>query len=152
MAGSNGSFDANAFRTAIREAMLMGQPNDPADQTTFVWLEKDVFAAEGPGPETDPYDWTATPTSETPAHQTVQVNCAVEFQVGSVDGEPMGAFDASRATLTLLDEDWAQVQAVGPDPDQVLLGGITYVIEPPGAVPSGLFDVTVWQLRVSARA
>jgi hypothetical protein len=152
MGGTNASFSAADFRSAIQTAMLMGQPNDVADQTTFVWLEKDVFAAEGYGPETDPYDWTATPTSETPAQHMVQVNCAVEFQPGTIDGEPMGAFDASRATLTLLDVDWAQVQAVGPDPDQVLIGGITYVIDPPGAVPSGLFDVTVWQLRVSARA
>jgi hypothetical protein len=151
MAGTNAAFDANAFRTAIRSAMLMGQPNDPADQVTFVWLEKDTFAAEGYGPETDPYDWTATPTTVVPARQTIQVNCAVEFQPGNMDGEPMGPFDANRATLTLLDEDWALVSGP-PTADQVLIGGIVYVIDPPGGVPSGLFDVTVWQLRVSARA
>lgn len=149
MAGSNAAFDANGFRDAIRQAMVMGQPNDPSDQVTFVWLEEETFAAEGPGTlAEDPYDWTSTPTSTVAARNVIQVNCAVEYQPGVIAGEPMGAFDASRATLTLLDEDWANVQGA----DQVLIGGITYVIDPPGGVPSGLFDVTVWQLRVSARA
>jgi hypothetical protein len=149
MAGSNAAFDPDAFRSAIRLAMVMGQPVDPAEQTTFVWLEEDTFAAEGPGPETDPYSWTATPTSTVAARRVIQVNCAVEFTRGtSLEGEAMGAFAPNSAVLTLLDEDWALVQ----DADEVLIGGNTYLIDAPGGTPSGLFDVTVWQLRVSARA
>jgi hypothetical protein len=130
--------------------MVMGQPVEAQQQATFVWLERDVYASEGPGSgSNDPYSWTATPTEVVEsAKQAVQVNCAVEFGFGAIAEEPMGAFDASRATLTLLDEDWALVEGA----DQVLLSGITYLIEPPGAVAFGLFDVTVYQLRVAARA
>jgi hypothetical protein len=151
MAGSNAAFNPDEFRAAIRQAMVMGQPTNPAEQTTFVWLEEDTFAAEGPGPETDPYDWTATPTTTVSTRKVVQVNCAVEFQRSEVAGEPagsMGGFSSSYATLTLLDEDWALVKGA----DEVLIGGNTYLIEAPGATPMGLFDVGVYQLRVTARA
>ena len=149
MAGSDAAFDPNGFRDAIRAAMVMGQPVDPAEQTTFVWLEEETFAAEGPGTLTeDPYDWTAAPTSTVATRKVVQVNCAVEFtRDTSLEGQAMGAFAANAAVLTLLDEDWAVVKGA----DQVLIGGNTYVVDAPGATPSGLFDVTVYQLRVTAR-
>jgi hypothetical protein len=60
----------------------------------------------------------------------------------------MGAFAPNSAVLTLLDEDWALVH----DADEVLIRGNTYLVDAPGGTPSGLFDVTVWQLRVSARS
>jgi hypothetical protein len=60
----------------------------------------------------------------------------------------MGGFDASRATLTLLDEDYELVKGA----TEVLISGNTFVLEPPGWVASGLFDCTVWQARVAARA
>jgi hypothetical protein len=149
MAGGNAAFSADEFRTAIREAMVMGQSNVPAEQTTFVWLEEDVFAAEGPGPETDPYDWEATPTSTVARRQVVQVNCAVEFARDvTVEGQAMGGFTSNAATLTLLDEDFALVKGA----DEVLIGGNTYLIDAPGASPVGLFDVTVYQLHVSLRS
>lgn len=153
MAGSNSGFSATAFRTAIQFAMKMGQPANVSQQVTFVWLEEDAFAVEGP--DRDPYDWTDSPAGiVSPATTYVQVNCAVEFAQGAVSGDAMGGFDASHMTLTILDTDWAKVLAANADasPSYVLYGEVTFDIDPPGAMPIGLFDVTVYQIHLSARA
>lgn len=144
-ADPTGAFNAADFRTAIRGVMTMGAPNAVNEQVTFLFAEKATYAAEGPGPAQDPYDWSATPTTDIAA-RTVMVPVAVEYAVGAVTAEGMGEFDFTRATLTLLDEDYAQVEGAS----QVLIGGNTFTIDPPGGVPFGLFDVTVYQIHCSA--
>lgn len=145
MAGSNSAFDATAFRTAIRSAMTMGLPGTTSERATFRWTPDKTFAtADGAG---KPYSWGATPTTTT-THADVQVPVAVEFSArpaGSLS-TVMGEFDTSRAVITVLDEDYADI--VGAD--LVLLGGNTYEIEFVGP-PMGLFDVTVYQLFCLAR-
>jgi hypothetical protein len=147
MAGADptGNFNSDQFRAAIQQAMVMGQPNSTSQQVTFVWLEQDTYSPQGP--DKDPYSWSQAPTAVTQASKTyVQVNCAVEMSVAPASGDSMGGFDPSHAVLTLLDVDYINVQGA----DQVLIGGHTYTIDPPGAVPFGLFDVTVFQLHCSA--
>lgn len=147
MAGTNSGFNAATVRTALHLAMTMGAPTDVSKQVTFVFLEEDTYSPESPVDE-DPYSWTQTPTTVTRAASTKIVPVAVEFATGAVTGDGMGEFDASRATLTILDTDWVQVSGA----DEVRIGGITYLIDAPGAMPIGLFDMTVWTLHLSARA
>lgn len=182
MAGvdATGAFNSAQFREAIQAAMLMGQPGSPSQQVTFIWLEQDFFdpggysiddsmiygvgsAGTGDSVETpldqlqdavqsldnNPYSWTQTVTTITQAAKSlIVVNCAVQYANGGLEGEAMGEFDSSHVTLTLLDVDYTQT--IGAS--RVTLGGYTYLIDAPGAIPSGLFDVTVWQYNCSALA
>lgn len=143
--GTSSGFNATQFRDAIHFAMGMGAPPAVSEQVTFLVPGHDTYAVADPAH--DPYDWTSTPTSTVPA-QSIVVPVAVTFVGGNVEGDALGVFDASRVALTLLDVDWQQVSAA----TEVLVGGSHYVIDPPGAVPIGLFDVTVYELRASARS
>lgn len=146
MAGSDPNFDAGAFRTAIRAAMLMGAPLDPSSQVTFIFDEQATYNPEDP--DHNPYDYSssATPVTDV-ARRTVQVPSAVQFATAVVEGTPMGDFDATRAVLTLLDVDYALVA----NSSEVLIGNTHYVFDPPGWIPLGLFDVGVFQVHCSAR-
>lgn len=146
MAGTNAGFDANAFRSAIRLAMTMGAPTNPAEQVTFIWSERDTYAEADPGG--NPYTWEgpgATPTSTTP-QKTLTVPVAVQWGVGSLEGTAIGQFDSSRVTLTMLDEDYALVKGA----DSFEINGVHYGIDTI-APPIGLFDATVYQLIGTAR-
>lgn len=144
MAGTNAGFNAAQFRTAIKNAMHMGLPSDTTERATFKWMPVRAFSVEDPGSK--PYNWTSTPTSET-LHVDVQIDCAIEFvsrPAGSRD-TPVGQFDASRATLTVLDVDYPSIEGA----THVAIGGNTYEIQFVGP-PLGLFDVTVYQLYAEA--
>jgi hypothetical protein len=144
--GTPSGFNSADFRTAIRFAMNMGTPTDPAKQVTFLFPEVDVFAPHDPAAH--PYDWSSTPTAVTSPARQVTVLAAVSYGGPPlVEGTPMGQFDQEKLTLTLLDQDYALV--VGAT--EVLVGGVHYVIDPPGAMPVGLFDVTVYTLHATAR-
>jgi hypothetical protein len=143
--GSASGFNASDFRSAIRFAMTMGAPVNPAEQVTFIIAGQATYA--GADPAGDPYDWTTAPTTTVVA-QAIHVLAAVTF--GSeppVEGTAVGVFDASRISLTVLDEDYAPVR----NADEVIVGGVHYIIDPPGAVPVGLFDVTVYTIHATAR-
>jgi hypothetical protein len=143
MAGSNAAFDPAFFRDRIRFAMTMGAPVDPAMQVTFMWNPQRSFAA------TDragvPYDLRGTPTSDATPDPVV-VPVAVQYQPGAEDETDLGAFDTSKAVLTILDDDFARVATA----DYVLIGGDEYDIE--STVVLGLFDVSVHQMHVHARS
>ena len=145
MAGTNADFNATEFRTNIRNVMLMGTPTQTSEQATFQWTAEKSFSASDLGG--DPWDFAATPTS-TVTHADVQVPVAVEFTArpGASADEVAGHFDASRAVITILDEDYALVQGA----DLVVLGGNTYEVEFV-APPVGLFDVTVYTVYAIAR-
>lgn len=143
MVGTDPRFNAAAFRSAIKNTMRMAAPADVSDRATFRWRPARTYTYDDPASR--PYNWTATPVSETvPAD--VQVDVAVEFTGGSERQTALGQFDASKVTLTLLDEDYEQVRGA----DEVLLGGNTYEVDFV-APPIGLFDVTVYQVFCSAR-
>jgi hypothetical protein len=144
MAGSNPAFNAAAFRTAIRNTMTMGSPNNPAERATFRWKIEREFDIDDPAHK--PYDWTSTPTNEI-THPDVQVPVAVEFSArpSGSNQTQMGEFDTSRAVITILDEDYVKVQGA----DVILLGGNAYGIQFVGP-PMGLFEVTVYQIFCEA--
>jgi hypothetical protein len=134
-------FDADTFRKKIRQTMMMGLPEKVEDRPTFIWKIKDQFAVAAPSG--NPYNFAATPTVKDTAHPPVQIPIAVEYASTSgrtMGGSPIGEFDNTRVTITVLDEDYELV--IGAD--QVKLGGNTYNIEY-WAPPIGLFPVTTYQ-------
>lgn len=145
MAGTNTGFSADAFRDAIHFAMTMGSPTSEVARATFVWKTKDDFAsADNTG---SPWDWADTPTVDNSIENVTLTNVAVEYSpaLGDLTARSAGQFDNPGATLTLLDEEYAQV--VGAD--EVLLGGNTYVIDYVTQV--ALFEVDVYQIFCTAR-
>jgi hypothetical protein len=142
--GAIQGFDAAAFRTAIRAAMVMGAPLDTSQKTTFIFSDVSTYSPEDP--DNNPYDWTQTPVTEV-AERRVIVPAAVQYATAAVVGTTMGDFDATRAVITLLDVDYALVAGA----DLVLLGNTHYVLDPPGWIPLALFDVGVYQVHVTAR-
>jgi hypothetical protein len=143
MAGVDPSFDANFFRAQIQAVMQMGLPSATSDRPTFRWVTTHTYA---PGdPVNQPYNWGQGPVTTT-AHADVQVNCVVQFAERSPEGSAMGSFDASKAIITILDNDYALVKGA----NQVLLGGRTFDIVVVGP-PEGLFNVTIYSLYCIAR-
>lgn len=139
-------FDAATFRDSIQFAMNMGLPETASERCTFRWTPEKDYRIEDPGG--NPYDFTATNTpTNTVAPADVQVDAAVEFVSRSTlsQGTALGELNTPRATITLLDVDYALVEGA----DQVLLGGNTYDVDYV-APPVGLFEVTIYQIHCSA--
>lgn len=138
-------FDADGFRDAIKFAMHMGLPDTESERATFRWdTERTFTVADSAG---IPFDKSATPATEV-THEDVQVDVAVEFSNirGSDTTTSVGRFTSGRAVITVLDEDYVDIEGA----NVVLLGGNTYdinFVRP----PVGLFDVTVYQLDCTAR-
>lgn len=143
MKSATSDFSADEFRSGIRAAMNMGLPENEADRATFLWTTTRTFsAADSSG---TPFDFTEEPI-KTVKKDPVQVPVAVEFTGrGSSGGTPVGTFHTPRVTITVLDEDYAQIEGA----DEVKLGGNTYAIDFV-APPIGLFEVTVYQLYCRA--
>lgn len=143
MAGSDPGFSSTDFKSAIRAAMNMGAPTDTSLQVTFLVPGTAAYADEDRN--ANPYDWSSTPTSSTPASQ-IQVPCAVEWAAGGTEGTPAGIFDTSKVIVTLLDDDYATIEGV----TEMLIGDRHYsvVAQTP---PMGLFDVTIYQIHGAAR-
>lgn len=133
MAGTNSSFNADKFRTAIRFAMTMGAPPAADDQLIFCWNPTVTTAATRDG-EGVPFDPAATITRTTPTPVTKP--CAVEFVDAAGDPTAFGVVIPTKVKVVLLDEDYAAVKTA----DFVVLGGDKYIRshEPPA---TGLFDV-----------
>lgn len=144
VSGFGGGFNAEQFRTAIKNTMRMGAPQDTAQRATFRWKTIKTHSRGDRGGK--PWDLTATPTAVT-ERDDVQVDVAVEFSARTTlsGGTPIGEFDTPRAVITVLDEDYELIEGA----NFVLLGGNTYKIDFI-APPIGLFTVTVWQIYASA--
>lgn len=138
------SFDADVFRSKIRDTMRMGLPSATPEAPIFRrHMERDFQIDD---PARNPYDWTDAPTS-TVTYVDVQVPVAIEFSArpaGSLN-TVLGEFDVSRAVITVLDVDYEQIRYA----DEVLLGGNRYRIQFTGP-PIGLFSVTVFQMYAEA--
>ena len=139
MAGSNAGFQPAAFRDAIRFAMTMGSPNKAAEKATFRWTKQQTFNPQDPARR--PYRWDQAPVTDTTSADVTLDNVAVEYATNRAgEGTSVGEFVPLRATLTLLDEEHAQVAGA----DLVLLGGHTYAISMTTVV--AMFSVDVYQL------
>lgn len=141
MADVAAGFDPDKFRTAIHFVMNLGLPQATVDRPTFYFRSTKTYP---PGTRLDtegtPLDprIEAVVTTPTP----VQVPCAVEYTADRTDNESLvGTFVDSKATLTILDTDFALVK----DAIEVALGqsrfNITFI-----APPIGLSTVTVYQV------
>jgi hypothetical protein len=136
-------FDADAFRTAITNTMIMGLPVEPAQQPIFYFRNAATYPT---GTKVDSegraIDARIKPTL-TPAHVPVSVPCAIEWGLDTTNNEGMvGTMWTDRATLTLLDTAYTQVQ----DAIEVDLGGRRFLIQK--VVPLALGTVGVFQLQV----
>ncbi len=142
--GFGTGFDADAFRTAIKNTMKMGAPQDTTQRATFIWTTTKTYSRSDSGGK----PWTKDATvATTTTHAPVQVDVAVEFIPRSTlaGGTPIGNFETPRAIITVLDEDYTSIEGA----DKVLLGTNTYNIDFI-APPIGLFEVTVIQIHCSA--
>lgn len=149
MAGTDPTFVASDFRTSIRFAMAMGMPT--ADGEKLKWYFNTVKTYSHHDPSALPYDWTASPTSDTkedPSDPDVPtiVDYALEFGAGSSTDTEVGRFDTSHLVVTLLDQDWVVVQGA----DYAMIGDTVYDVQFVGP-PLGMFDVTVYQVYLKAR-
>lgn len=136
-------FNADEFRAAIRNAMIMGLPDAESARATFRWKPSRNYSVADSGG--NPYDYTAEPEDED-APDDVQVPVAVRFYPTTViNGTAMGNFDNPHVEITVLDEDYVEIEGA----DEVLLGGDTYQIRYVGP-PQGLFTVTVYTIWAQA--
>lgn len=144
MAGTQPGFSASEFKDAIHFAMNMGLPNADSEKATFYWNTTRTFDKKDSAGR--PLALKAVPLT-TVEKDPVQIPVAVEYArtgIGGTDGTGAGSFDGSRATLTILDEDYESVR----DADYVSLGGDRYNIDFTTSV--GLFDVTIYQMFIRA--
>lgn len=142
MAGQNSGFDARAFRQNIRFVMAMGAPPSEGEQATFYFPSQLVYNANTDA-EDVPFDPNATVTRVIPP--SVRVPCAVEYK--DVNGEltDFGVITPSKASITLLDEDYAQVKGCA----YVVLRGEKFAYRST-EYPTGLFDVGVYVMHFVA--
>lgn len=144
MAGTYSGFDAEQFRSAIRFAMEMGTHPNPDVAPTFVFPPgpatyfKDGVEVTNPALDSDGYPFDPGIVKEQTPGARVQVNCAVDVGKADADEIPVGNFRPVKATVTLLDEDYALVKGCR----EMILNEDTYVYGyEPGAV--GLFEVGI---------
>lgn len=141
MAGELAGFDPDAFRTNIRDTMIMGLPNEERLKPTFYFRSTYVYP-QGTvlDPEGKPIDPRVQATA-TPSSPPVQVPCAVEFSPDTTNNEgPAGTFWSDRAMLTVLDTDYADIDGA----IEVDLAGERYLIQRIKAM--GLGSVTIYQI------
>ncbi len=139
------AFNADVFRQAIKSTMQMGAPPEVERRATFVmqagtrsYVKDGVTLATPPRLSRDgrPFDPEIAIVDVAP--QTMQVDCAVEITRADAEEGPVGTFRGTKAVVTLLDVDYAQVK----DCRELRFNGDRYLrgYEPEGL---GLFDVGV---------
>lgn len=116
MAGTNAGFSAAQFRESIAFAMVMGAPPDPARRARFVFPPGPPTYMKAGAPVANPrLDRDGRPLDpdvkvvQTPGAE-VSVNCAVEIVKADAEEIPTGNFRPTKAIVTLLDVDHAQVE------------------------------------------
>lgn len=145
MAGKDPRFNSKQFRDAITFAMKMGLPEDQSERITFRWTPNKVYDNTDSGG--NPWSWDVTPV-DSDERPDVQVPAAFEFSArpaGTLD-TPLGQFDTSRITVTLLDQYFDLIRGA----DIMIFDDNIYEVAFV-APPIGLFDVTVYQIFGEAR-
>jgi hypothetical protein len=150
------AFNESSFRTAILNTMLMGMPQDPAQQLTWWWRRDVTYSPDDPAGS--PYDWTSTPVTDTPgnpkvkdtgapAEQSLIVPYALEYssrQAASAS-TAFGEIDTARAIASLTDTDYEKIKTA----DYATIGETTYRIQFKGPA-IGLFGYTLYQMYLEA--
>lgn len=133
-------FDATEVRAGLRLAMRVGLPPLTEDQPAFYLPQSfDPVPNEALDQEGVPFDPTYRPTKT--ARVIKHVPCAIEYHDGQGKLEAFGVIQPTKVVLTLLDQDYAQVEGF----DFVVIGGTKYFRRhtetPKGLVTVGLFKV-----------
>lgn len=138
MAGTQRGFDADKFRTAIRFVFTMAAPPEVEQQLIFGFAEDVSFTGPADG-DAVPFDPSApiTRTVRTPLSRP----CDVQFDRATDEITAFGVVIPAKITVTLLDEDYNDVQ----DATWVLVNGNRYLrhYEKPSY---GLFDVGLHEM------
>lgn len=154
MAESHEGFDAIAspavesIRENLRRTMVLGLPVEDDQKPTFYFDR--VVSWQDADAEGNPWDWTATPATESNP-SSVQPVCAFEFfsplgRQGAYQTE-VGEFNPTTVVFTMFEDEWEQVQ------------GFSYVTIGPSTQkwyfrywrPAyGLGDMTVYQVHCVA--
>ena len=141
MAGTLSGFNPDTFRLNIRNAMIMGLPDNTALQPTFYFSPGTPTYPGGTIMDSSgkPIDTRIQPTYTSPS--PVLVPCAVEFAPDSSDSEGLlGTFKQTKVILTVLDEDYISIQ----DAIEVTVNQQRYIIS--DSMSYGLGTVIVYQL------
>ncbi len=130
----------------MRFVMNMGAPVVTDDQATFVFPSQLIYNTadtgdhDGAGVPFNP----SIPVTRTPP-KMVKVPCAVEYFDAEGVMTDFGMIAASRAQVTLLDEDYAKVEGCVA----VILAGERFVYQKT-EFPTGLFDVGLYTMHFTA--
>lgn len=145
-------FDEAGFRTAIRETMKMGMPENDAHKLRWFWHRTQVF--EQPDPGGNPYDWTEEANPDLPGNPTddpagdgLIVDYAFDFNGSGAGGQvtPLGPVDPAKITVTLFDVDYDKIKTA----DYCMIGTTRYTIRF-DAAPYALFGVTMHDVLIEA--
>lgn len=139
MAGDVSGFKPDEFRKGIRFVMGLGAPDDTGQQATFYFPRAATPADSTVDSEGVPFGPEQMTFSR--ARNPVRVPCAIEdpFTAGIATGE--GPFGAGTIIVTLLDDDFDQVEGFV----YVVVGGVRYDYRRE-LIPRGLGTVTVHRL------
>jgi hypothetical protein len=147
MAGAIPGFPAAAVRENLRIPMRLGMPVDPAQWPEFVRVPAPAASA---GVDANGYAWDPEAQPAPAAEERVRVLCAMESDAPGERIENFGTRQPDVLVITLLDEEYRQIE------------GFTYVNIFPtlGGPPvryhyrkvrlrTALDTVEVWQIEVS---
>lgn len=147
MAGTIPGFPAAAVRDGLRIPMRMGLPVDENQWPEFV-----IVAAPTADPTTDDngYPWDPAAPVPAPAETRVRVVCAFEVPDPKLREENFGAIQPGVLYVTLLDEEYLQVE--GFQYVNIWLtagGGPTRYYYRNVHLRTALDTVEVWQIEVA---
>lgn len=142
--GFGSGFDADTFRLNIKNTMKMGSPQAIEERVTFRWPVEKTFTGKT-DPKGKPYDIGSAGSSTITEIDDVQIDCAVEIEDRNATGTSIGQFNNPKATITVLDEDYALINGA----KEVLIGENIYTIN--WVEPVGLFSVTVYTIHATAK-
>ena len=101
-------FPAQEVRDGLRLPMRMGLPADEAKWPTFVTPA--TPAAPAGGMDADGVPWSPDDVAVAPEPAEVSVVCALQWEVDGQVVENFGARQPSTVLITLLDEEYAQIE------------------------------------------
>lgn len=149
-------FPEDEFRQAIRDAMLMGMPDNPAERLRWRWDRNRGYVVAD---RIDvPYDLDATAVSDVPGNTVEDPDddgLVVDYAVEAMDptsGEvttALGIMNAERLKVTLFDVDYEKIKDA--DYAEITTGTNVIRYEISGqAPPYGLFAVTMHDIFLQA--
>lgn len=105
--GTPPGFNASTVRAGLRTAMRFGLPTVTSEQPTFFQPQTST-STEPVDDDGVPFDPAVVPTLSTLVKK--QVPCAVEYVDSDGKIETFGIIAPSKVKLTLLDQDWVQIE------------------------------------------